>query len=120
MKGYAFTYGVDGFGNDIIPMFKEGIFLNYDEAYNRFKDLTQSALDSNTYKHIFYEVGYGECIYPDDNIIMKNAEENEDWDTYEEELSKHIISNIDDICKMIIEDGVPPLGLYCMVEVDIH
>lgn len=39
MKGYIFTYGVDGFGADIAPAYEEGCYLDFDKAFNHLIEL---------------------------------------------------------------------------------
>lgn len=39
MKGYVFTYGVDGFGADTAPAFEEGCYLNFEKAFAHLVEL---------------------------------------------------------------------------------
>ena len=39
MKGYIFTYGVDGFGADVAPAYEEGCYLDFDKAFNHLIEL---------------------------------------------------------------------------------
>lgn len=50
MRGYAFIYGVDGFGADVAPALEEGIFLNYEEAFQKQLKLNDMWYDEEGYK----------------------------------------------------------------------
>ena len=100
MKGYVFTYGVDGFGADVAPAYEYGCYLDYNKAFRKLCDLNaQTLADSDI---VFYEEGYGEDYYPDDNTILREAEEKRDWAAYEAELQKHILTDTVAICKRIM------------------
>lgn len=118
MTGYVFTYGVDGFGADIAPAHEEGVYLDYNKAFQHLCELNNESHEEREYT--FYEPGYAEDRYPETNIILKRAEEEKDWDAYEEELNKHIITDIEKICDRILDYDVPPFGYYSMEEIEIH
>lgn len=118
MTGYVFTYGVDGFGADVAPAHEEGVYLNYDKALQHLMELNKNAIvKSNSY---FYEKGYGEDYYPKTDTVLAKLEEKEDWETYNKELNKHILTDIKSICERIMEMDEPPFGMYSMEEIEIH
>ena len=117
MKGYVFTYGVDGFGADVAPAYECGCYLDYDKAFRKLCELNAEILEGSN--RVFYEEGYGEDHYPDSNIILRKAEEKRDWTAFEAEMEKHILTDIVAICKRIIEYDEPPFGMYSMVEIQI-
>ena len=45
--GYAFVYGVDGFGADTAPALEEGIYLDFDKAFKHFCDLNKPLWKDN-------------------------------------------------------------------------
>ena len=67
MEGWIFTFGVDGFGADVAPAYEEGVYLNFDKAFKRLCELNSKMLNSN--HSSFFEKGYGEDHYPDDDIV---------------------------------------------------
>ena len=118
MTGYVFTYGVDGFGADVAPAHEEGVYLNYDKAFQHLMELNENVITERGL--CFYEKGYGEDCYPKTDTVLAKLEEEEDWEGYDKELSKHILTDIKSICEQIIEYGEPPFGMYSMEEVEIH
>ena len=117
MKGYVFTYGVDGFGADTAPAFEEGCYLNYKKAFEHFKELTQKSLSEN--ERYFYEDGYREDCFPEEDKELTEAYENENWNLFDELMEKHILTDINDICLRIMDYGEPPFGFYKMEEIEI-
>ncbi len=117
MKGYVFTYGVDGFGADTAPAYEQGCYLDYNKAFRRLCELNAAILEDSD--RVFYEEGYGGDYYPDDNIILRQAEEKRDWAAYDAEMKKHELTSIAAICKQIMEYEDPPLGMYSLVEIQI-
>lgn len=113
MFGYVFVYGVDGFGEDTSFDAREGVYLNFDKAFARQCELNAGCTS-------LYEEGYGEDYYPETNHILAEAEENEDWDAYDEELAKHILTDIKEICEQINSFDEPPFGYYQLIEVEIY
>lgn len=120
MTGYAFIVGVDGFGADTAPAYEEGIYIDYDKALAHLCELNQAAIQNCPFS--FYEEGYGEDYYPETNIILAKAEEEEDWNTFDAEMKKHQITDIKTICETVLPDryDAPPIGFYMMVEVNIY
>lgn len=119
MKGYVFIYGVDGFGEDIAPAHEEGVYLDYDKAFNHLCELNKECLINFPQK--FYEDGYSEVEYPYTDLVMHKAYEEEDWDTFDKELKKHEIIGIENICRYIIKEGeFVPYHFYSMEEIEIH
>lgn len=117
MFGYVFIYGLGCFGADTALDEIEGIYLDFDKAFARQCELntTKRSKDID-----FYEDGYGENYYPETNYILAEAEKNEDWDTYREELAKHKLTDIKEICEQINSLDEPPLGYYQLVELEIY
>ena len=119
MKGYVFTRGVDGFGADVAPAYEEGCYLDYDKAFKHLCELN----DMEALKEcgiVMYEKGYGADYYPDDNMILRQAEEEDDEELWEKEMSKHIITDTAMYCKRIMEEwDEPPIGLYRIEEIEI-
>ena len=118
MTGYVFTYGVDGFGADVAPAHEEGVYLDYNKAFQHLVELNESAIAECGRR--FYEKGYGEDYYPETDTALAKLEEAEDWEAYEKELNKHILTNIKSICERIMEFDEPPFGMYSMEEIEIH
>lgn len=118
MKVYTFVRGVDGFGADLDPAYEEGVYVNYETALKKQLELNKNTDLDNTF---FYEEGYGEDYYPENNIILTKAEEEEDWDTFCEEIEKHRITDLLTICKEINEnaDESVPFGMYGIVECEL-
>lgn len=117
MKGYVFTFGVDGFGADVAPAYEEGCYLDYDKAFAHLCELNERVIQGSF--HTFYEEGYGEDYYPEDDIALRQAEEKQDWPRYEAELNKHVLTDITAICKRILDFSMPPLNMYSMEENEI-
>ena len=116
MKGYVFTYGVDGFGADTAPAYEEGCYLNFDKAFAHLVELNHDSIINND-GPIFYEDGYGIDYYPDDDIELKKAEE-EDWELFDKLMEKHKIIDEIAINKSFIERE-PWYGMYAMEEIEI-
>lgn len=117
MEGYVFIRGVDGFGADVAPAYEYGCYLDYDKAFRKLCELNARALEDSG--RVFYEQGYGVDYYPDDNIILREAEENEDEAAYEAEMKKHELTDIVAICNRIMEYDEPPIGTFSMVEIQV-
>lgn len=118
MKGYVFTYGVDGFGADVAPAYEEGCYLDYDKAFAHLCELNERALQDCD--HTFYEKGYGEDYYPESDIALRQAELKKDWKRYDAEMDKHILTDIAAICKRILEYDEPPFHMYKMEEIEVN
>lgn len=118
MKVYIFVRGVDGFGEDISPAFEEGIYTNYETAFKKQLKLNENADLDNLF---FFEDGYGEDYYPANNIILTKAEEEKDWDTFDEEIEKHRITDLSTVCKKINENANEsvPFRMYGIVECEL-
>lgn len=114
--GYVFTYGVDGFGADVAPAHEEGVYLDYDKAFNHLVELNSNVKTSRE----FYEEGYGEDYYPEDDKVLAKLEAKEDWDGFNTELEKHKITAIRAICERIMKYDTPPFGMYSMEQIEIH
>lgn len=117
MVGYVFTFGVDGFGADVAPAYTEGVYLDYDAAFEHLCKLNAPTIRSG--ERTFYEDGYGEDYYPEDDEAMKKAQEAEDWIAIEAEYKKHEITSVPEICRQIMQYETPPFGMYSMEEVEI-
>ncbi len=115
--GWVFIYGVDGFGADTAPAHEEGVYLNFDKAFKRLCELNEEVRKING--RTFYEVGYSEDEYPDNDIKMKEAEESEDWELYESLLEKHKLTNIEEICRTLCINEEPYYGFYAIEEIEI-
>lgn len=116
MTGYAFVYGVDGFGADTAPALEKGVYLDFDKAFKRLVKLNHKAIKKCD-RH-FYEDGYGDDFYPEDDEELKQAEENEDWDLFGTLLRKHEIQDEIKINKQFINTE-PFYGMYAIQEVEI-
>lgn len=117
-KGYAFIFGVDGFGANVAPAYEQGIYLNREEGFKHLCQLNQQALNETDFE--FYEEGYGEDYYPKSDKKLKRLEDSEQWDEFDKELSKHCLTDVTQICERIMQMDEPPFNFYSMVEVDIH
>lgn len=117
MKGWVFTYGVDGFGADVAPAHEEGLYLNFDKAFKRLCELNKQLFNDNEID--FYEKGYGEDYYPENDIELKNAEESENWELFEKLMEKHKITNLEEICKTHFVNTDPWIGSYAIEEIEI-
>lgn len=117
MKGYVFTYGVDGFGADTAPAFEEGCFLNFDKAFAHLIELNHKRiLIDNSFG--FYEEEYGIDFYPDNDTELFKAEEEENWDLFDKLLEKHKITDEIEINKRFVNHE-PWYGFYALEEIEI-
>lgn len=117
MRGWVFTFGVDGFGEDVTPAHEEGVYLNFDKAFKKLCELNSKMLNSN--HSSFFEKGYGEDYYPDDDIELKQAEETENWKLFDTLLNKHRITDIEKICSIYCVNKEPSFGFYAIEEIEI-
>lgn len=117
MKGYVFTYGVDGFGADVAPAHEVGVYLDFDKAFKKLVELNHDAIKLSN--RAFYEEGYGEDYYPDTDVELTEAEENEDWDLYNKLMKKHELSNEEEINKRFVNLEEPYYGMYALEEIEI-
>lgn len=115
MKIYTFVYGVDGFGADTSPAYEEGVFLNREKAFARQKELNHHLV----YDRDFYEEGWGEDYWPNDNELCNKLDFEENWDALDEEIDKHRVTDLDEICRLINEMDEPPFNWYQMVEYEV-
>jgi len=114
MKGYVFTYGVDGFGADIAPAHEFGVYLDFEKAFAKLIKLNHKPLK----KRNFFEVGYGEDEYPEDDVELAKAEKEKNWDLYYKLMEKHIITDEKEINKKFI-NAEPYLDMYALEEIEI-
>lgn len=91
MVGYAFCYGVDGFGADIAPALEEGIYTDLEKAFSHLIKLNHEMFSSGKY-------------------INCNCRWNKTMS--EEEINKTLIYGTD------FEDE-PPYGMFAMYKVNI-
>ena len=91
MTGYTFVYGVDGFGADVDPAYEEGIYLDYNKAYNHLKELTTQIIENEI---------QDEIIYIDDHEYKRNE--------------------IEAICQALTFNATPPFNFYAIIKVDIY
>jgi len=118
MKGYVFTFGYDDFGEDVAPAHEEGIYLNFDKAFKRLCELNSKMLNSKK-KSPFFEKGYSEDYYPDNDIELKQAEETKNWELFDTLLNKHRITDIEKICSMYCVNKKPYFEFYAIEEIEI-
>ena len=116
MKGYVFTYGVDGFGADVAPAHEFGVYLDFEKAFEKLVELNHDAIQNN--ERTFYEKGYEEDSYPDTDVELTQAENNEDWDLFDKLIAKHELSAEKEINKLFINDE-PCYGMYALEEIKI-
>ena len=116
MKGYVFTYGVDGLGADTAPAYEEGCYLNFDKAFARLVELNHKAIEADDYG--FFEEGYGIDYYPEEDKELIEAEKNEDWDLFDKLMDKHKLANEVEINKKFINTE-PSYGMYALEEIEI-
>ena len=116
MKGYVFTYGVDGFGADVAPAHEEGVYLNFDKAFAHLVELNHKQVVNSS----FYERGYGVDYYPEEDEELAKADANEDWDLFEKLLEKHSLTNEIEINKQLfVNCGEPGFGYYGLEEIEV-
>lgn len=95
-----------------------GAFLSYDAALAKQIELNKGIEESDEY--YFFEEGYDEDHFPDDDVILSQAYKNHDWDTYDAELAKHRITNVEEICRRINRSWEePPIGCYKIEELEL-
>lgn len=116
MKGYVFTYGVDGFGADIAPAHEVGVYLDFDKAFAKLIELNHDAIKEHPSN--FYEKGYEIDTYPENDLELIKAEEEEDWELFDKLMNKHIISNEKKINEQFINTE-PYYGMYALEEIEI-
>lgn len=117
MKGYVFTYGVDGFGADTAPAYEEGCFLNFEKAFAHLVELNHEKILADNF-HGFYEEGYGIDYYPENDVELIKAEEEENWELFDELIEKHKITNEIEINKKFI-NCEPWFEFYALEEIEI-
>lgn len=118
MVGYVLMYSDCG---DITIDSSEGTFRDAKKAYERQVELNREALEEHESE--IYEDGYGEDYYPSSDELLAHLEEIEDWDAYEKELDKHLLTDVYAICdKLNNEDADDwmPDGFYRIVTIAIH
>lgn len=115
MKGYVFTYGVDGFGADVAPAYEEGCYTNFSKAFAHLIELNHD----NIYTREFYEDGYGVDYYPNTDKELAIAEELEEWEEFDRILNKHRLTDEIEINQRFINCDEPPYGFYGMEEIEI-
>ena len=116
MKGYVFTYGVDGFGADVAPAHELGVYLNFEKAFAKLIELNHKAIREKGF--ITYEEGYGEDHYPESDLELVEAEDNDNWDLFEKLFEKHIITDEKEINKKFI-NREPEYDMYALEEIEI-
>lgn len=115
MTGWVFTFGVDGFGMDTAPAHEQGVYLDFDKAFAKLCELNAERI-----KEDFFEHGYCESDYPDDDLELKEAEEKEDWELFKKLLEKHKLTKIEEICtEWCLNEETPPYNLYALEEIEI-
>ena len=93
MIGYVFVYGVDGFGADTAPAHEEGVYLDYNKAFNHLVKLNKECMEHHP----------------------------RDFYTNRDEYNGKLLKNIKDICELIISEyEEPPYGFYSMEEIEIY
>lgn len=119
MKGYVFTYGVDGFGADTAPAHEIGVYLDFDKAFKKLVELNHTELENDMARGCrFYEDGYGEDFYPDNDWEAIKAEKEEDWDLLDAIMEKHTITDEIEINKLFINEE-PCYNMYAIEEIEI-
>ena len=117
IKGWVFTYGVDGFGADTAPAYEEGCYLDFDKAFKHLIELNHEAIFDNDY-YGFYEEGYGIDFYPSSDKELTYAEETENWELYDKLIKSHRIYNEREINKQFINTD-PQFDMYALEEIEI-
>lgn len=115
MKGYVFTYGVDGFGADVAPAHEIGVYLDFEKAFAKLVELNHKAVKKG---FITYEEGYGQDYYPENDLELAEAENKHDWDLFEELMAKHVITDEKEINKKFI-NADPWYDMYALEEIEI-
>ena len=113
MKGYVFTMGVDGFGEDTAPAHEFGVYLDFNKAFKKLVELNHEVIK----KYDFYEED-GEDFYPETDKELDDAFEKDDWILFEKLMQKHIIKDEIEINKQFINEE-PYCGMYALDEVEI-
>jgi hypothetical protein len=116
MKGYVFTYGVDGFGADVAPAYEIGVYLDFKKAFAKLVELNHKAITEGTF--VLYEKGYGEDYYPSSDLELAKADKEEDWDLFIKLMEKHTIRDEKEINKEFINEE-PFYGMYALEEIEI-
>lgn len=119
MKGYVFTYGVDGFGADTAPAHEIGVYLDFDKAFEKLIELNHKEIQDNIANgRAFYEDGYGEGFHPDNDWEAIKAEKEGDWELFDAIIEKHIITDEIEINKLFI-NAEPCYNMYAIEEIEI-
>lgn len=116
IKGWIFTYGVDGFGADTSPAYEEGCYLNFDKAFKHLMELNHESIFDDDYG--FYEEGYGIDFYPSSDKELTHAEETENWELYDKLIKSHRIYDEKEINKQFINTE-PRFDMYALSEIEI-
>ena len=114
-KGYVFNYGVDGFGEDVAPAHEFGVYLDFNKAFQKLVELNHNQIKERK----FYEDGYGVDYFPNTDKELTKAEEEEDWDLFEEILNKHTITDEIEINKKFFVNNDPYFNFYSIEEIEI-
>ena len=117
IKGWVFTYGVDGFGADTAPAYEEGCYLDFDKAFKHLIELNHEAIFDND-NYGFYEEGYGIDFYPSTDKELTHAEETENWELYDKLINSHKICDEREINKQFINTD-PQFDMYALEEIEI-
>lgn len=116
IKGWIFTYGVDGFGADTAPAYEEGCYLDFDKAFKHLMKLNHKSILEDDYG--FYEEGYGIDFYPSSDKELTHAEETENWELYEKLIDSHRVYDEREINKQFINTE-PRFDMYALSEIEI-
>lgn len=113
--GYVFVVGVDGFGQDVAPAIEEGIYFDFDKAFQRLVELNHNGIQNCD---PFYEEGYGEYECPESDKKMAKALKEKNWDLFYTLLEDHILTDENEINKQFI-DCDPYFHMYALQKIEI-
>ena len=74
MKGYVFTYGVDGFGADIAPANEEGCYLSFDKAFKHLCELNKEVHERHKKQGYCYNSDFDDDIEDACRKVLKYDE----------------------------------------------
>ena len=117
MKGYVFTYGVDGLYTQ--PAHEIGMYLDFDKAFKKLVELNHEEVQDNIANgRTFYEDGYAEDDYPTTDWEAVKAAEEEDWELLDAIIEQHIIEDEIEINKLFV-NAIPYYRMYAIEEIEI-
>lgn len=125
---FSFNCPYRGFNESYIDP-SQGYTQEYSKAIEKLKVLMDESLESAGFPQECYEDGYGVDIYPENDEVCKNLEEqawafkdpakiSEHLKFLDAEIEKHRIKDVSTLFKHLRNFGEPPEYFYGLVKVE--